>query len=263
MGSEIYNMNDIKDIIRDEGLDIAVISHGGSCSNLLVNKLEENGYSCKTEVWHKLLCHYPEYTDFGIPVIYVYDNFMKSFFSMKRREIVYQANHRKLSNNLNIEYSDETLLKLMVKQFNSFYENRDKLLLIKSSELFENGIDDKLKKFLKTNKLNNFPLQFKAPHTILNYNNFNLKHKKLFMKHFKSFPNYQQIEIPLVIGSSETNTKVINLNYFPKVNYKISLKENEFPDTFNFKINKNKIHIKRTDLNKGWKFKHICYITLE
>lgn len=36
-------------LINNQGLDILVVSYGGSCSNLLVDTLEKNGYRCNAK----------------------------------------------------------------------------------------------------------------------------------------------------------------------------------------------------------------------
>ncbi len=161
----IYNLNDINDDIKKENkLDILVISYGGSCSNALVNQLEKNGYRCKSELWSKILCHCPTYIDVNIPVFYIYDNPIKSFLSQKRRgRGFWDVNQKKLSNNPYIELLDENLLKLMIEQFNSWTNvKRDNVLFIKSNEIFEDGIVNKLEKKLK-NKISHFPIEYKKP----------------------------------------------------------------------------------------------------
>jgi hypothetical protein len=81
----ICNLNNANDIIKSEGLDVLVISYGGCCSNILVDYLEKNNFKCRTEIWDKILCHCPEYIECDIPIIYLYDNPIKSFLSMKNR----------------------------------------------------------------------------------------------------------------------------------------------------------------------------------
>ena len=70
---------------------------------------------------------------------------------MKYRDTtLWSTNQRKLSNNMNVELSDEKLLTLMIEQFNSQTNiNRDNVLLIKSEEIFQPNIVNKLEKFLK------------------------------------------------------------------------------------------------------------------
>ena len=109
----ILDLNNIKDVVTKEGLEVLVVSYGGSASNTLVNQLQKEGYICRTVSWCNLLCHCPKYVDIDIPIIYIYDNIIKSFLSMKNRGIgIWDVNQRKLSNNLNEVLSDENLIKL-------------------------------------------------------------------------------------------------------------------------------------------------------
>lgn len=130
----------------------------------MVNKLEENGYRCRSNLWDKILCHCPTYIDVNIPVFYIYDNPIKSFLSQKRRgPCIWDVNQKKLSNNPYIKLSDENLLKLIIEQFNSWTNvKRDNVLFIKSNEIFEDGIVNKLEKKLK-NKIYHFPIEYKKP----------------------------------------------------------------------------------------------------
>jgi len=82
----ICELNNINDIIKREGLNVLVISYGGCCSNTLVNCLEKNNFKCNTQIWAKILCHCPQYIECDIPIIYIYDNPIKSFLSMKIEE---------------------------------------------------------------------------------------------------------------------------------------------------------------------------------
>ena len=161
---DLDNINKINNVIKKERLDILVVSYGGSCSNMLVNNLNKNGYKCKTNLWQKILCHCPTYIEVNIPIIYIYDNPIKSFLSQKKRGTgIWSLNQKKLSNNYNIELSDENLLKLIIKQFNNWTNlKRDNVLVIKSEELFKNEILTKLKKLLKKD-LSYFPIIYKTP----------------------------------------------------------------------------------------------------
>ena len=182
----ICNFKNIKSIVNAEKMEVCVISYGGSCSNLLVNTLEKNNIICQTPIWHKILCHSPDFLDIDIPMIYIYDNPIKSFFSMKNRgEGWWDVNQRKLSNDNNIELSDENLLRLMIKQFNTWTAcKKDNLLLLKSEELFESKIVDKLELFLNK-KLSGFPIEFKKPKTDLEKITFNKDEETLFEKYKK------------------------------------------------------------------------------
>ena len=69
------------------------------------------------------------------------------------------------TNDKNTALSDENLLKLIINQFNSWTNiKKDNVLVIKSHELFENNIVNKLENFLKK-KLNNFPIVYTHPKT--------------------------------------------------------------------------------------------------
>uniref|UniRef100_A0A6C0F5L4 Uncharacterized protein n=1 Tax=viral metagenome TaxID=1070528 RepID=A0A6C0F5L4_9ZZZZ len=176
----IRNLVNIKNTISKEGLNVLVVSYGGCCSNALADALEKNGYNCKTKSWMDILCHCPRYIDVNVPIIYVYDNPIKSLISMKNRGNGYwNINQKKLSNNNNTILSDKNLLELMINQFNSWTSiKRDNVLIIKASELFNDAIVDKLEGFLKK-KVKGFPLLYKKPKTnIDNIKNENLN--KLF-----------------------------------------------------------------------------------
>lgn len=162
----ICDLNNINDIIRHEGLDLLIVSYGGSCSNTLVENLEKNNYKCNTEIWNKILCHCPHYIEIDIPIIYIYDNPIKSFISMKNRGSGWwDVNQQKMSNNNNIVLTDENLIEVMIRQFNSWTNiKRDNVLVIKSCELFENNIVNKLENFLKK-QIHNFPISYQNPKT--------------------------------------------------------------------------------------------------
>ena len=162
----IQNLDNINDTIKKERLNLLVVSYGGSASNTLVKMMEKNNYRCNTNIWDKILCHCPHYVNIDIPIIYIYDNPIKSFLSMKRRgKGFWDLNQQKLSNNKEIELSDENLIKLMINQFNSWAKvRRDNVLVIKTSEIFENKIVDKLEKFLKKN-IKYFPISKKSHKT--------------------------------------------------------------------------------------------------
>ena len=179
----IFNLNEAKSVAKEEKLDICVISYGGSCSNKLVDVLIENNYNCRTQIWDKILCHCPYFIDLGIPIIYVYDNPIKSFLSMKNRDSTLSlTNQRKLSNNLNVEANDETLLQLIFAQFTSFINCASKnVLIIHSKELFDNDISHKLKVFLENPKLDFFPIKYKTPKTSLD--NIIINNNELFKKY--------------------------------------------------------------------------------
>jgi len=162
----ICDLNNVNDIIKSESLDVLVVSYGGCCSNALVNNLEKNNFKCKTQIWSNLLCHCPKYIECDIPIIYVYDNPIKSFLSMKNRgKGFWDTNQQKMSNNKNVVLSDKNLIELMINQFKSWTNiKRYNVCVIKSCELFESNIVDKLEKFLKK-ELYHFPIPYKNPKT--------------------------------------------------------------------------------------------------
>jgi hypothetical protein len=166
----IFNLSEAKSAVLEQKLDICVVSYGGCCSNQLVDVLSKNNYICRTPVWDTILCHCPYYIDLGIPIIYIYDDPRKSFLSMKNRDSTLAAtNQRKLSNNLNVEISDENLLQLMFAQFLSFKNSGSvNVLLIQSKEIFQDSIVSKLREFLRNPSLDFFPIQYKTPKTNVN-----------------------------------------------------------------------------------------------
>jgi hypothetical protein len=147
---DLENIDNIDNIIRYEDLNLLVVSYGGSCSNTLVDALEKNGYKCRTNIWHTILCHCPKYLELDIPIIYVYGNPINSFMSMKRRGVGHwDVNQQKLSNDKNIFLSDENLIKCIIAQFNNWTSiKRDNILVLRASELFEENIVNKLECFL-------------------------------------------------------------------------------------------------------------------
>jgi hypothetical protein len=179
----IRDLDNIKNIIKNEGLQLLVVCYGGCASNTLTDTLEKNKYKIKTASYNDLLCHCPHYIEIDIPIIYIYDNPVKSFISMKRRgRGIWDVNQRKLSNDNHVDLSDENLLKLMIQQFNSWTNiKRDNVLIIKSSELFENSIVEKLEKFLKK-KIYHFPIPYVTPKTNIE-NIINNDEVELFKKY--------------------------------------------------------------------------------
>jgi len=168
----IFNLDDANNIIKSEGLDLMVVSYGGCATNTLIDALEKNNYKIRTQTYNDILCHCPYYIKIDIPIIYIYDNPIKSFMSMvKRNKGFWDINQQKMSNNKKVDLSNENLLKLMINQFNSWTTIRkDNLLIIKTCELFENSIVDKLENFLKK-KLYYFPIPYKTPQ--INVKNIN------------------------------------------------------------------------------------------
>jgi hypothetical protein len=61
------------------------------------------------------------------------------------------------------------------------------------------------------------------------------------------------IKIQIKIGASNTNTKRINLYYFPDdIQYNIKLNANSYNEEFDFKIIDNELIVQRLDTNTGW-----------
>lgn len=179
----ICDLDNIKNIIENEGINLLVVSYGGSMTNTLIYHLEKNNYNIRSKTYNEILCHCPHYIEIDIPIIYIYDNPIKSFLSMKNRgKGVWDLNQQKMSNNMNINLSDENLIQLMINQFNSWTNiKRDNVLVVKSCELFENNIVNKLESFLKK-KIYHFPILYKVPKTnIKNIKDF--KTKELFKKY--------------------------------------------------------------------------------
>jgi hypothetical protein len=155
--------NIINQKLKKNNIDVLVVCYGGCCSNTLVNALEKCNFKCNFELWDKILCHCPTYININKPIIYIYDNPIKSFLSQKRRGLgIWDLNQRKLCNNVNVELSDENLLDLMIKQFNSWTNvKRNNVLIIKSEELFKNEIQAKLQRFIgPQHKLLHFPIKY-------------------------------------------------------------------------------------------------------
>jgi len=181
---DILDLTTVQELVKEEKLDICVISYGGSCSNQLVDVLHANGYNVRTPLWDKLLCHCPEYIELDIPIIYIYGNPINSFLSVKRRNPYWIENQKKLSNNLDIKLSDENLLKLMIRQFNIWSNVKKKnVLILKSSEIFEINIVNKLESFLNNKNLQNFPVKYKNP--ITDIKNLSKEEIVLFNKYKK------------------------------------------------------------------------------
>ena len=178
---DLNDINNINNIIKSEKLDILVISYGGCCTNILVNYLEKNNFKCNTKIWLTILCHCPQYIECDIPIIYIYDNPIKSFLSMKNRgKGIWDINQEKMSNNKNVVLSDKNLIELMINQFNNWTNiKRDNVCIIKSYELFENNIVDKLETFLKK-KIYHFPIPYKNPKTNIDESMKNDEIIKLF-----------------------------------------------------------------------------------
>jgi hypothetical protein len=177
-----FSISKLPQIIKNQKMDIAVVSYGGSGSNKLTDVLELNKYKIRCQIWNDVVCHCPEVIKIDIPIIYIYRNPIDAFFSMKRRgDLFYGVNQKKLSNNDNIKITDENLLLLMIKQFKNWTSsNLDNLLIVKYDEIFENPFLEKIKKFLKNENIRGFPVKFNRPSK---KNNYNKSLTKLFEKY--------------------------------------------------------------------------------
>jgi hypothetical protein len=183
-----YDLENIKFRVKNEGLDVCIISYGGSCTNLLFNILKKNGYNIKHPyIWAEILCHYPDYIKLDIPIIYIYDNIKKSYLSMKRRGIN-RRNYMLLTKCEfnNSDYSDENLLKQMIFQYHNWTKIKyDNVLIIKSNELFKPDIKFKLQNFLKNDNLISIPAIYRKPQIDLNTFILDNDDQELFKKYNK------------------------------------------------------------------------------
>ena len=148
---QILSVNRIVPLVKQSGMNVCVISYGVSATNTVIDILETNGYKIRTEVYNRLLCHFPTYINLGIPIIYVYSHPIKSLLSAKRRgPKIWKVNQQKLTNNLNTILSDENLLQSMFNQFKSWTSTpRNDVLILKMRELFDPSVAQKIQKFLK------------------------------------------------------------------------------------------------------------------
>jgi hypothetical protein len=176
------DFTNINQILKDEGLEICVISYGGSGSNELTDILEMNGYKCRTPTYVNI-CHCPVLIEIDIPIIYIYRNIIDAFFSQKRRGL-WTINQQKLSNNLNTKLSDRNFLNLMSNQFTSWKNsNLQNILFVNYDECFNDNFKIKLENFLKNNNLSGLPFIYKEPKTKYNINEVDPRLKKLFLEY--------------------------------------------------------------------------------
>ena len=79
-----------------------------------------------------------------------------------------------------------------------------------------------------------------------NLNLTNIKHDTPYI--------LNNIKIPIKVGSSDTNTKIVNLHYFPNINCNIEIDSNRdlYDDLFDCFINDNKLYVTRIDKECGW-----------
>lgn len=72
-----------------------------------------------------------------------------------------------------------------------------------------------------------------------------------------------EVKIKVPIGNSEKNIKIIDLYYFPEdIEYSLQLVDNKYSDKFEFTIVKNKLKVRRLDIESGWGYPHICNICI-
>ena len=72
------------------------------------------------------------------------------------------------------------------------------------------------------------------------------------------------VKIPVQIGSSETNTKTIDLHYFPSdIEHTFVLSENHYNDNFYFNIENNILTVTRVDEPTGWEHHHLVNICIQ
>lgn len=147
----LIDPSDIPQLIKDEGLQICVVSHGGCGSNTLVRCLERNGFICRTPTWERVLCHFPYPIDSPIKFIYLYRNLKDAWWSQKKRgRGWWDVNQMKLSNNAKIFRSDRNLIRLMKSQRTAWMEcKRDNILVIPYSMLFTLDGQERIEDFVR------------------------------------------------------------------------------------------------------------------
>jgi hypothetical protein len=180
----IQDLTNINDIIKNEGLEICIVSYGGSGSNELTDILEMNGYKCRTPTYCKILCHCPVPIKIDIPIIYIYRDIIDAFFSQKRRgRDLWAINQQKLSNNLNTQLTDNIFFNLMVNQFIQWKNsNLSNVLFVNYKECFDDNFKIKLENFLGNNNLSGIPFTYKKPKTKYNINEIDPRLKKIFLE---------------------------------------------------------------------------------
>ena len=195
----------VKQKITEQKFDVIITSYGGSWSNAIEGRLRRSGFNIrygKTKeeksvcLWRNILCHSPYYIDLGKPYIYIYDNdIIKAFLSVKRRGGNYWAvNQRKLNNKKKLKLSDENLLKSMIQQFYNFTEiKRNDVLIIKSSELFQPEIKEKINNFLGR-KVNGFPIEYREPTINTSTHYYSQQEIELFDKYKKDIEYIKNFE---------------------------------------------------------------------
>lgn len=180
-----FNLKLIPFLIEEDKLEICIVSYGGTGSNNLVNLLKDNGILCRTKNWEEYICHCPEYFQCNIPVLYIYSDPRLALMSMyKRGKDIFEVNQLKLSNKKKVNFSEENLLKLMIKQFKNWYNHKNKsnIYFIKSKRIYTEEFYNFIKSLLKINKnLIGFPLKYKEPSNTLE--NIPSQYNSLFTKY--------------------------------------------------------------------------------
>lgn len=164
---KIIDLKDIPNRIKNENLEVGIVSYGGSASNTLSHFLEKNFIRTRTHIWHEILCHCPEplplILNADIPFIYIYRDIEDAFQSQKKRgKGFWDTNQYKLSNNIDVKCSDQNLKYLMLKQYtkwvNASLQYPNKILLLEFNEFFTEKGHEKIKSFLHNKNLKHFPI---------------------------------------------------------------------------------------------------------
>ena len=177
----------IKDYVEKEKMEVAVISYGGSASNVLADLMEEEmNLFTRTPIWRKIICHCPEIIDFSIPVVYIYHDPISAYLSMKKRgKGWWDVNQKKLSNDPNLkELSNENLFSLMMEHFYKWSkQTTNKILFVKKEDLFNKKIVETLKEFLQINEIKGLPLERKI--TSSSVKDIEKEDMEIFLKYWK------------------------------------------------------------------------------
>lgn len=163
--SRIVDLRIVPQLMKRQNTNLAIVSYGGSCSNALANALRACRWRVHTKIWDQIVCHCPQYLDFGVPVIYVFEDPVRAFLSQNRRELLLMNQH-KLTNSTTEDLDPETMFRSMFQQFRDFVRHgKDKVFFLRSSQLFLPETRPALEAFLKCRPLRTLPLQFRAPKT--------------------------------------------------------------------------------------------------
>jgi hypothetical protein len=144
LGRRIVRPSLIPGRIRREAMQLWLCSFGGCGTNMLADYLTARGLVVKTPLWHSLLCHHaaPVSVHSPLKAIYVYGDPILSLRSMKRRPGLGEVNLAKLNNRTGMSYSDASLFRSMLSQFERWTRpNRTNvdILVVRSEDLFESG----------------------------------------------------------------------------------------------------------------------------